>query len=165
MAWEEMPWASGVLRGSGKLAACVTETTTGHSAISHVKEWDLRFILWSWMVSWGKLQPIADDVVHVFQFEVGADIEGAAASRALPQPLFGREPIWKTSLPPLTTSELLIQGLLSGFPFKVADWIYLFAADTFFASMIKVFPRPTLIVVFSKIGLPMSKIGRPGHCG
>ncbi len=49
------------------------------------------------------------------------DIDGGGASGALPHAVFGRGPIWRTSVPPFTMSECSNHGLLSGLPFIVAD--------------------------------------------
>jgi len=93
------------------------------------------------------------------------DIEGGAASGPLPQAMFGRGPISRTIVPPLTISLCSNQGLFSGLPFSVADWIYLFTAETFLALIVNTFPSASVSLTSSKIGLPMSYTGRPGQTG
>ena len=84
------------------------------------------------------------------------DIEGGDASGALPHAVFGRGPILRTSVPPFTMSECSNHGLLSGLPFIVADRIYLLAAETSRAVIVKIFPPARVSLVSSKIGLPVS---------
>ena len=83
-------------------------------------------------------------------------MDGAAASGALPHAVFGRGPSSKTSVPPLARSLCSNHGLFSGLPFMVADWMYLFTAETFFAVMVNTLPPPTASFTSSKMGLPMS---------
>ena len=59
-------------------------------------------------------------------------MDGGAASGALPHAEFGRGPISRTIVPPFTMSLCSNHGLFNGLPFSVADWMYLFAAETFF---------------------------------
>ena len=50
-----------------------------------------------------------------------ADIDGGAASCALPHRSFGVGPIVSTSFAPFSISEWLNHGLFHGLPFSVAD--------------------------------------------
>ena len=89
-------------------------------------------------------------------------MDGGAASGELPQFLLGAGPIWNTSLPPLTMSVWLNQGLLRDLPFEVADWIYRFFSELLLAAITKSLPLPRWIVTSSKRGLPMMYSGRAG---
>jgi hypothetical protein len=64
------------------------------------------------------------------------DMDGGAASGALPHAVFGRGPISKVSVPPFTISLCSNHGLFNGLPFNVADWMYLLAAETFLAVIV-----------------------------
>jgi hypothetical protein len=49
------------------------------------------------------------------------DMDGGAASGALPHTVFGRGPISRASVPPFTISLCSNHGLFNGLPFRVAD--------------------------------------------
>jgi hypothetical protein len=51
------------------------------------------------------------------------DMDGGAASGALPQFGLGFGPISKTNFPPFAMSAWLNHGLFHGRPFSVADWM------------------------------------------
>src|ERR1017187_1069397 len=89
---------------------------------------------------------------------VGAqrDIEGGAASGALPQAGLGRGPMTRTSAPPPARSKCANHALSHGFPFSVADWMYLFCAETFLAVIVKTLPLSSVMRVSSNSGLPIS---------
>jgi len=54
---------------------------------------------------------------------IGFDMDGGAASAALPHARFGAGPIRNTSFPPPAISAWLNHGRLSGLPLSVADWM------------------------------------------
>ena len=58
----------------------------------------------------------------------------------IPQVLSGSLPISNTSLPPRMSSSCVRNGRVSGFPSKVADWMYLLSSDTPRAMISKVLP-------------------------
>jgi hypothetical protein len=81
---------------------------------------------------------------------------GGASSRALPHPVLGLSPISSTSIPPLAMSEWWNHAWFRGFPFSFADWMYLLCGETWFAIIVTSCPLPSRIVVFAKMGLPIS---------
>src|SRR5690606_39981581 len=85
----------------------------------------------------------------------GSDIEGGAASGALPHAVFGFGPISSTSRAPFSISSWLNQGLFQGRPFSVADWMYLFSGELFSATISKTSPLPMSSETVSNTGLPM----------
>src|ERR1022692_2368888 len=84
----------------------------------------------------------------------GWDMDGGAASGALPHCVFGVDPMVSSSFPPLAISACENQGLFHGLPFIVADWIKMFLSELFFAVISNVLPLPMCIVTCRKIGLP-----------
>src|ERR1035437_3112066 len=89
---------------------------------------------------------------HVHQ----CDIEGGAASGALPHAVLGRGPISSTSDPPAAISLWANHGLFQGLPLNCADWMYLLTAETFLAVMVNTLPPASVIRLSSKRGLPIS---------
>lgn len=96
-------------------------------------------------------------MIFIAQFPLsGADMEGGASEGALPHCMLGRGPMMSTSDPPWAISEWLNQGRLRSLPLRVADWMYLFFAETWTAVIVNARPLPRVIVVFAKMGLPIS---------
>ena len=83
-------------------------------------------------------------------------IDGGASSGFVPHFLFGSGPISKIRVPPSVISFWVIQVLVIGLPFNVADWIYLLFSELFIALIINVFLFPRSIVTSPNKGLPMA---------
>src|ERR1035437_7497641 len=96
----------------------------------------------------------ADSQTVLLIYPLHCGMDGNAASVALPHGVLGRGPISKTIVPPLTISLCSNHGMFNGLPFSVADWMYLFTAETFLAVMVNTFPPASVSLTSSKIGLP-----------
>ena len=53
------------------------------------------------------------------------------------------------------TSSWVIHGPFSGFPFRVALWMYLLSSETFFAIILNILPPDTFILASENTGLPI----------
>ena len=90
----------------------------------------------------------------VYFVEADEDIEGGASEGAVPHSRFGCGPIVKVKTAPFRISFQLNHGLSHGFPFNVADWIYIFSGELWRATITSVWPLPIIMLTFLKMGLP-----------
>ena len=94
-------------------------------------------------------------------------MEGGASSGALPHFKLGVSDMSRMSVPP--SRNILAwrthQGQIEWMAVHCADWMYLFCAETWFATIVNSLPFAMRIELFAKIGLPISYTGFPGQTG
>ena len=66
--------------------------------------------------------------------------DGGRSAAARPHAVFGFGPIDRMRMPPPVSSAWVNHERVSGLPFKLADWIYLFCAELFAAISVNFLP-------------------------